>query len=126
MSRIFLALGALNAFLCVALGAMGAHGLKPILTPDMLTNFQVGVQYHFYHSIGLILVGLALERFPQARALKFSGILMITGILLFSGTLYVVSLTGWKGLSMTAPLGGMSYMSAWLLFAYAVWRNKQT
>lgn len=125
MSRIFLALGALNAFLCVALGALGAHGLKPILTPDMLTNFQVGVQYHFYHSIGLILVGLALERFPQARALKFSGILMITGILLFSGTLYVVSLTGWKGLSMTAPLGGMSYMSAWLLFAYAVWRNKQ-
>ncbi|SCX00535.1 Uncharacterized membrane protein YgdD, TMEM256/DUF423 family [Nitrosomonas eutropha] len=125
MSRIFLALGALNAFLCVALGAMGAHGLKSILTPDMLTNFQIGVQYHFYHAIGLILVGLALDRFPQARALKFSGILMMVGILLFSGTLYVISLTGWKGLSMAAPLGGMSYMSAWLLFAYAVWRNKR-
>ncbi len=125
MSRIFLALGALNAFLCVALGAMGAHGLKSILTPDMLANFQIGVQYHFYHAIGLILVGLALDRFPQVRALKFSGILMMAGILLFSGTLYVISLTGWKGLGMTAPLGGMSYMSAWLLFAYAVWRNKR-
>jgi|SRR5690606_2999217 len=124
MSRIFLALGASNAFLCVALGAMGAHKLKTILTPDMLTNFQTGVQYHFYHAIGLILVGLAIDRFPQARTLKFSGILMGTGILLFSGTLYVISLTGWRGLGMVAPLGGLSYMSAWLLFAYAVWKNK--
>jgi len=124
MSRVFLILGAVNAFLCVVLGALGAHGLKPVLTPDMLTSFQIGVQYHFYHAIGLILVGLAIDRFPQARALKLSGILMLAGIVLFSGTLYVVSLTGWKGLSMTAPLGGISYMSAWLSFAYAVWRNK--
>lgn len=124
MSRAFLVLGAVNAFLCVVLGALGAHGLKSILAPDILTTFQVGVQYHFYHAIGLILVGLTLNRFPQARALKFSGILMLIGIVLFSGTLYIVSVTGWKGLSMTAPLGGMSYMSAWLLFAWAIWKNK--
>lgn len=124
MSRIFLALGAVNAFLCVVLGALGSHGLKSILAPDILTNFQVGVQYHFYHAIGLILVGLALERLPQARTLKFSGILMMIGIVLFSGTLYVISLTGWRGLGMVAPLGGASYMGGWLLFAWAVWRNK--
>lgn len=124
MSRIFLALGAVNAFLCVVLGALGAHGLKSVLTANMLTNFQTGVQYHFYHAIGLILVGLAMERLPQARALKFSGILMMIGIVLFSGTLYVVSLTGWRGLGMVAPLGGSSYMAGWLLFAYAAWKNK--
>lgn len=124
MSKIFLALGAVNAFLCVMLGALGSHGLKSILAPDILTTFQIGVQYHFYHAIGLILVGLALDRLPQARALKFSGILMMTGIVLFSGTLYVVSLTGWRGLGMVAPLGGTSYMAGWLLFAWATWKNK--
>ncbi|HRQ05871.1 DUF423 domain-containing protein [Nitrosomonas sp. ANs5] len=125
MSRIFLALGAFNAFLCVALGAMGAHGLKAMLTPDMLANFQTGVQYHFYHALGLILVGLTLERLPTVRTLKLSGILMCMGILFFSGTLYVISLTGIRGLGMVAPLGGLSYMGAWLLFTYAVWKNKQ-
>ncbi|BBL35362.1 hypothetical protein Nstercoris_01625 [Nitrosomonas stercoris] len=124
MSRIFLVLGAINAFLCIALGALGAHWLKTVLTPDILTTFQVGVQYHFYHAIGLILVGLAVDRWPGTRLLQFSGILMMLGIILFSGTLYVVSLTEWKSLSMTAPLGGMSYMSAWLLFAYSAWKNK--
>jgi uncharacterized membrane protein YgdD (TMEM256/DUF423 family) len=125
MSRIFFVLGAVNAFLCIVLGALGTHWLKAMLTPDMLTSFQTGVQYHFYHAIGLILVGLTIDRFPRVRTLQLSGILMMLGIILFSGTLYVISLTGWKGLSMAAPLGGMSYMSAWLLFAYSTWKNKQ-
>jgi len=124
MSRIFLALGAVNAFLCIALGALGSHGLKSVLTANMLANFQIGVQYHFYHAIGLMLVGLTMERLPQVRALKFSGILMMAGIVLFSGTLYVVSLTGWRGMGMVAPLGGSSFMAGWLLLAYAVWKNK--
>lgn len=125
MSRIFLVLGAFNAFLCVALGAMGAHGLKSILTPDMLTNFQIGVQYHFYHALGLMLVGLTLDRLPSSRVLPFSGVLMCVGILFFSGTLYIISLTGFRGLGMVAPLGGISYMASWLLFTYAVWKNRQ-
>ncbi|MDL1866303.1 DUF423 domain-containing protein [Betaproteobacteria bacterium PRO4] len=124
MSRIFLALGAVNAFLCVALGALGSHGLKSVLTANMLANFQIGVQYHFYHAIGLMLVGLTMERLPQVRALKFSGMLMMAGIVLFSGTLYIVSLTGWRGMGIVAPLGGSSFMVGWLLLAYAVWKNK--
>lgn len=124
MSRIFIALGAVNAFVCVVLGALGAHWLKATLTADMLTSFQIGVQYHFYHAFGLILVGLAIDRFPQARTLKFARILMMTGIVLFSGTLYVVSLTGWRGMGMVAPLGGSSYMAGWLLFAYAALKHK--
>lgn len=124
MPKIFLTLGTLNAFLCVLLGALGAHGLKHTLTPDMLTIFQTGVQYHFYHALGLILVGLTLFHLPQARLLKLSGWLMFAGIVLFSGTLYAISLTELRGLSKIAPLGGISYMSAWLLFAYAAWSNK--
>jgi len=124
MSRFFIAFGAFNAFLCVALGAMGAHVLKTQLTPDMLANYQTGVQYHVYHALGLILVGLLLDRLPSSRSLKASGILMCTGILLFSGALYVISLTGIRGLGMIAPLGGISYMSAWLLFACAAWKYK--
>ena len=124
MSRIFLTLGTLNAFICVLLGALGAHGLKHTLSPDMLTVFQTGVQYHFYHALGLILVGLVLFNFPQSKLLKLSGWLMLTGIVLFSGTLYIISLTEVREFSKVAPFGGLSYMSAWLLFAYAAWRNK--
>ncbi len=124
MPRIFFTLGTINAFLCVLLGALGAHGLKHKLTTDMLATFQTGVQYHFYHALGLILIGLVLLNFPQSRLLKLSGWAMFAGIVLFSGTLYIVSLTGIRGLGMVAPLGGLSYMSAWLLFAYAAWTGK--
>ncbi|SFL96418.1 DUF423 domain-containing protein [Nitrosomonas communis] len=125
MPRTFLALGAINAFLCVLFGALGAHGLKHTLTTDMLVIFQTGVQYHFYHALGLILVGLVLLiNLSQSRLLKLSGWLMFTGILLFSGTLYIMSVTGIRGLGIVAPFGGLSYMSAWLLFAYAAWTGK--
>lgn len=124
MPRIFFTLGTINAFLCVLLGAVGAHGLKHQLATDMLATFQTGVQYHFYHALGLILIGLVLLNFPHSRLLKLSGWVMFAGIVLFSGTLYIVSLTGIRGLGMIAPLGGLSYMSAWLLFAYAAWTGK--
>ena len=125
MPRTFLALGAINAFLCVLFGALGAHGLKHTLTTDMLVIFQTGVQYHFYHALGLILVGLVLLiNLSQSRLLKLSGWLMFTGIVLFSGTLYIMSVTGIRGLGIVAPFGGLSYMSAWLLFAYAAWTGK--
>ncbi|MCW5602177.1 DUF423 domain-containing protein [Nitrosomonas sp.] len=124
MPRIFLTLGSINAFLCVLLGALGAHGLKHILTSEMLVVFQTAVQYHFYHALGMILVGLVLFHLPQSRTLKLSGWLMFAGIVLFSGTLYAISLTEFRGLSKIAPLGGLSYMSSWILFAYAAWKSK--
>jgi uncharacterized membrane protein YgdD (TMEM256/DUF423 family) len=125
MPRIFLTLGAINAFLCVLFGALGAHGLKHTLTTDMFVIFQTGVQYHFYHALGLILVGLGLlTNLSQSRLLKLSGWLMFTGIVLFSGTLYIISVTEIRGLGVIAPFGGLSYMSAWLLFAYAAWTGK--
>ena len=124
MARIFLALGAVNALLCVVLGAVGAHGLKQKLTPDMLAVYQTGVQYHFYHALGLLAVGLMLMHFPASKPIKWSGWLMLGGIVLFSLSLYTLSLTGIRGLGAITPLGGVSFLSGWAVLAYGVWVSK--
>lgn len=124
MPRTFLTLGAINAFLCVAFGAFGAHGLKQRLSVDMLAVYQTGVQYHFYHALGLIAVGLVLLHLPKSRPVVLSGWLMLTGIVLFSVSLYTLSLTGIRGLGMITPFGGVAFLSAWGLFAYGVWTAK--
>jgi uncharacterized membrane protein YgdD (TMEM256/DUF423 family) len=119
--KIFLTLGAANAFLCVALGAFGAHGLKQTLSADMLAVYQTGVQYHFYHALGLIAVGLVLFQFPASRWVMLSGWLMLAGLVLFSASLYALSLTGIRGLGAITPLGGVSFLTAWALLAYGSW-----
>ncbi len=124
MPRIFLMLGAINAFLCVAFGAFGAHGLKLRLSADMLTVYQTGVQYHFYHALGLIMVGLVLLHFPKSRTVVLSGWLMLAGIVLFSVSLYALSLTGIRELGAITPLGGMAFLSAWILLAYGIRTTK--
>src|SRR3954449_4707541 len=121
MSRIFLTLGAANAFLCVALGAFGAHGLKQRLSADMLAVYQTGVQYHFYHALGLLAVGFMLANYPASRPAKLSGWLMLAGILLFSVSLYALSLTGMRALGAITPLGGVAFLSAWAMLAYGAW-----
>jgi len=124
MPKTFLMLGAINAFLCVAFGAFGAHGLKQRLSIDMLAVYQTGVQYHFYHALGLIVVGLVLLHLPKSRPVVLSGWLMLTGIVLFSVSLYALSLTGIRGLGMITPFGGVAFLSAWALLAYGVWTAK--
>lgn len=124
MPKTFLTLGAINAFLCVALGAFGAHGLKQSLTSDMLSVYQTGVQYHFYHAFGLIMVGLLLLHFSKSRLITLSGWLMLAGIALFSVSLYVLSLTGIKALGMITPFGGVAFLSAWALLAFGIWKEK--
>lgn len=124
MSRIFLTLGAINAFLCVALGAFGAHGLKQKLSIEMLAVYQTGVQYHFYHALGLVAVGLVLLHFPNSRWVTLAGWSMLVGIILFSASLYALSLTGIRGLGMVTPLGGVAFLSAWAMFAFGAWSEK--
>ncbi len=124
MPKTFLMLGAINAFLCVAFGAFGAHGLKQRLSVDMLAVYQTGVQYHFYHALGLIVVGLVLLHLPKSRPVVLSGWLMLTGIVLFSVSLYALSLTGIRGLGMITPFGGVAFLSAWALLAYGAWTAK--
>jgi uncharacterized membrane protein YgdD (TMEM256/DUF423 family) len=117
-------LGAINAFLCVAFGAFGAHGLKQSLSAEMLTVYQTGVQYHFYHSLGLIIVGLVLLHIPKSKSVLLSGWLMLGGIVLFSASLYALSLTEIRALGAITPLGGIAFLSAWLLLAYGVKNTK--
>jgi uncharacterized membrane protein YgdD (TMEM256/DUF423 family) len=123
MSRLFLTLGAFNAFLAVGLGAFGAHGLKGRLSEHLLEVYHTGVEYHMYHALGLALVGAVAHWLPDSVALRWSGWAMLTGILLFSGSLYALSLTGIRGLGAITPLGGTAFLAAWLLLAVAAYRG---
>lgn len=104
----------------VAMGAFGAHGLKNTLTPELMIVYQTAVHYHCYHALGLLVVGLLTWYTPTIVLLRWSGILMIAGIVLFSGSLYILSITGIRWLGAITPLGGLSFIGAWLLFALAV------
>ncbi|ACE84750.1 DUF423 domain-containing protein [Cellvibrio japonicus] len=124
MARVFLVIGALSGLLSVVLGAFAAHGLKQQLSDSALQAFQIGVQYQMYHALALILAALLLMLQPAWTGLKASGLAFILGALLFSGSLYALALGGPRWLGPVTPLGGLSFMLGWLLFAVAVWRGK--
>lgn len=113
----FLLLGALSALVGVAMGAFGAHGLKAILSPELLTIYQTGATYQMYHALGLIGVALLHQQTPASRLLHWAGWLMFIGILLFSGSLYLLALLNLKWLGMVTPLGGVCFIAAWLLLS---------
>jgi uncharacterized membrane protein YgdD (TMEM256/DUF423 family) len=113
-AKIFLALGSLNAMLAVMLGAYGAHGLKGRLAEVTLSMYQTGVQYHFYHSLGLILIGLVVLQKLDSAWIKCAGWLMLAGILMFSGSLYLISILHLHRLGEIAATGGMAFIFAWL------------
>jgi len=114
----FFVIGCAAAFLSVALGAFGAHVLKDTLSPENLSVFQTGVQYQMYHALALIGVGI-VSHFGKSRALTWSGILFTLGIVLFSGSLYVLSTTGIKNLGIITPFGGLSFLAGWISFLIA-------
>ena len=122
MFKLFISLGSVNALIAVALGAFGAHALKARLSPDMLAIFETGVQYHFYHALGLLAVGMIAAHLPDSSLVKWSGSLMFFGILIFSGSLYILAITGIKWLGAITPIGGTAFITAWLLLAIAVLR----
>jgi uncharacterized membrane protein YgdD (TMEM256/DUF423 family) len=119
-SKIFLLLGAVNAFLAVGLGAFGAHGLRAKLPPDLLAVYKTGVEYHFYHALGLLAVGLVAAHFPNAGLIRGSGWAMTAGIVIFSGSLYVLSISGIRWLGAITPIGGVAFLVAWALLALGV------
>ncbi len=120
IAKLFLALGSITAMLAVMLGAFGAHGLKSRLTIELLTTFHTGVQYHFYHAIGLIAIGLIAMHLPVTDWLKWSGWLMFAGIVVFSGSLYVLSIFNMRWLGMVTPVGGLAFIIAWLVLTMAI------
>jgi uncharacterized membrane protein YgdD (TMEM256/DUF423 family) len=121
MVRLFFALGSLSAFLGVALGAFAAHGLKSRLPADLFAIFEVGVRYHMFHALALLGVSWAASRWSSS-AIHAAGWLMVAGTVLFSGSLYALALTGVRKLGAITPLGGVAWLVAWALLAWAAWR----
>lgn len=121
MDRFFFIVGAIMAFLAVALGAFGAHALKNRLTPDMLDIFEVGVRYHMYHALGLLAVAWATSRWPESN-LTAAGWAFIVGIIIFSGSLYILSMTGMRWFGAITPLGGLAFLIGWAILVWSVGR----
>ena len=122
MLRVFLALAALAGFSGVALGAFAAHGLKGRLSVEYLAVFQTGVQYQLVHALALFGVALLADRLP-GRLVTAAGSLFVVGILLFSGSLYLLTLSGLGKLGMITPLGGVCFLAGWLCLGLAALRS---
>lgn len=121
--RTFLALGAVYGLLGVAFGAFGAHALRARLSPDMLAIWHTGVEYQFYHAAALLLVGLWLRAQPGV-ALQIAGSCFALGVLLFSGSLYALALSGVRGLGAVTPIGGVLFLAGWLALLVAALRAR--
>ncbi|CEG29245.1 DUF423 domain-containing protein [Bacillus sp. B-jedd] len=113
--KTFIIIGAINAFLAVALGAFGAHGLEGKLPAKYLETWKTGVTYQMFHATGLLVIGLLLGKVPASSLFSTAGWLMLVGIILFSGSLYVLSLTKISVLGAITPLGGVAFLAAWVL-----------
>ena len=129
MHKGFVTTGAILGAIAVALGAFGAHGLKKIVDAETLQVFQTGVQYQMYHSLALLITGVLFEKCSQ-RFVKISGTLFITGIIVFSGSLYLLT-AGRSGggnsfdkFGIITPFGGVSFIAGWVFLFLAAMRNK--
>jgi uncharacterized membrane protein YgdD (TMEM256/DUF423 family) len=118
--RIFLVIGALLGFLGVAAGAFGTHGLRERLSPEMMNIFEIGVRYQMYHALALLAVGWLADRSPSLPV-TLAGWLFIGGTVVFSGTLYVLSLTGVRGWGAVTPLGGLALLAGWACLMWTAW-----
>ncbi len=121
LHRPFLAIGSLSAFFAVGAGAFGAHKLKEMISPEMLVVFETGARYQMYHALALLALALAAPRLP-GRLSPAAGWLFVAGTVIFSGTLYVLAMTGIRWLGAITPIGGVCFLLGWLCLATAAIR----
>ena len=121
MERVFFTLGCALGFTGVALGAFGAHALKARLAPELLATFETAVRYQLIHALALLAVAWAITRWP-GRLAQASGWLFVAGTLLFSGSLYAITLAGVRGLGLVTPIGGVALLLGWLCLLAAPWK----
>jgi uncharacterized membrane protein YgdD (TMEM256/DUF423 family) len=114
----WIAVGALNAVIAIAAGAFGAHGLRDRLDVRALEIFEIGARYHMYHALALVLVGVIATRGAQT-----AGRLFQAGIVLFSGSLYAIALTGIERIGAITPIGGLAFLVGWLWLTWTTWRR---
>jgi uncharacterized membrane protein YgdD (TMEM256/DUF423 family) len=120
--RLALVLAAAFLFAAVGLGAFGAHALRARLAPDLMAVYQTAVQYHFWHALGLLGIGALLGQRPDNGALGVAAWLLVAGMVLFSGSLYALALTGARGFGAATPVGGVALLAGWACLAWAAWR----
>lgn len=114
--------GVIFAGLAVILGAFGTHGLKPKISPEDLTIFETGVKYQMYHALGLILIGILGFHFPE-NTIQLPALLLVIGILVFSGSLYILVLSGLRWMGAITPLGGLAFIAGWLFLAFNLYKS---
>jgi uncharacterized membrane protein YgdD (TMEM256/DUF423 family) len=122
MERFFFLLGSLSALIAVAAGAFGAHTLRDHIPADLLATFETGVRYQMYHALALLAAAWAVTRWTNSLT-TLAGWLFVAGTLIFSGSLYALSLTGARWLGAITPLGGVAFIGGWLCLALVAWRG---
>ena len=122
MDRLFFTLGSVSAFLAVALGAFGAHGLRARLDAELLAVFETGARYQMYHALALLVVAWAATRWP-GPPMRAAGWLFVAGTVIFSGSLYLLALTGARGFGAVTPVGGLAFLAGWLALTLGIWRS---
>lgn len=118
-SRNLIIIGAISGFLSISFGAFGAHAIKQWMSADLMSIYQTAVSYQIYHSLGLILIALVYQQ-QQHKLIKIAGWIMLAGIIIFSGSLYTLSLTDTRWLGAITPIGGTLLLFAWLLLGLGV------
>lgn len=120
--RVFAMAGAVLGLVAVALGAFGAHALRSRVAPELVATFETGVRYHVYHALALFACAWVMDRWPSPQAV-WAGGLFVTGIVLFSGSLYLLTLTGARWWGAVTPLGGLAFLAGWVCLAWGVARG---
>ena len=123
MARFFIMAGTISCFISVALGAFAAHGLKAQLSSALLNTFKTGVEYQFLHALALILLAIVMSLKPTVKDFQIAGMAFLVGTLLFSGSLYLLALTGLKYFGMITPIGGVAFLIGWVYFTLAAWKS---
>jgi uncharacterized membrane protein YgdD (TMEM256/DUF423 family) len=123
MEKTFLLLASIFSGLAVALGAFGAHALESRMSAELLTTFEVGVRYHFYHALALLGVVAVISRWPESGLAVWAGWLFVIGILIFSGSLYILAFTGVRWLGAITPIGGVAFIAGWVCLVWVALRG---
>ncbi|WGU94776.1 DUF423 domain-containing protein [Paenibacillus dendritiformis] len=122
MLRRYTIIGSLNMLLSVALGAFGAHIMQARLTPERMATYETAVQYHMAHALGLIMIAILADKLADQKKVQWSARLLLTGMIIFSGSLYLLCFTGFSMLGAITPIGGVAFLIGWLMLALAARR----